>query len=235
MPQIVIIIIILIIRLAAEGFKENSKYSTGSFRKTYKEDIMYRKETSASSHAYDERPTLDQAISRQKQGAYVTKEKPVPSYQTSEIESDGFDNYDTDDYESYTKAECYEEDGHFVEEQVQTYSSYDMRSNKIKFMIYVLVYCMWEDDNEITKKEKRMFKTISRAVSMNLNEKDTQEVKSFIDTRIDLDDVVNKQQHYQLDLMDVINTLSSLRKQLKREPQYNRILEIVENRFQFEL
>lgn len=231
MPQIIIIILILIARLAAEGLNESSKRSSGSYRKTYQSDIKLRKDTASRNKYVSDRPTIDQAIASQTSGSYPQRQEPnKPS-----DDYDDFENYDTDDYETYTQDECYEESGHFVDDQMKTYNTYDMRANKIKFMIYTLVYCMWEDDDEITRKEKRMFKTISRAVSMNLNSQDTREVKTFIEKRIDLDDVVAKQREYHLDLVDVVNTISSLRKQLKKEKQYAEILKVIESRFQYEL
>lgn len=232
MPQILLLVIVLIIRLAVEGVKEGTSYKTGSFtRRPMNEPKRSNFQPKGTSHV-SSRPTLDQTINQQSSGtAYKAPTKTT----TSNNEYDHFENYDTDDYESFTQDECYEENGHFVDNQIKTYNSYDMRANKIKFMIFALVYCMWEDDNEITRKEKRMFKTISRVVSMNLSDKDTNEVKSFLDKRIDLDDVVHKQREYQLDINDVVETMASLRKQLKKEKQYNEILEIIENRFRFEL
>jgi hypothetical protein len=146
---------------------------------------------------------------------------------------------ETDDYNDFTSEEQYQssmdENDSFVDESISAYSTYDQRANKIKFLIYSLVYCMYEDDNEFTRKEKRMFKMISRVVSMNLQDRDVNEVKSFMDVRPSLDDIVRMQQKYNLDIQDVVDTINSLKQHLKGNDQYRPILDRIEKRFQYEL
>ena len=260
MPQILFLIIALIIKLAVEGSKDmgrsSSAYSNSkSGRRAHASDMASGNANDSYLHVSD-RPTISQAINRQRVGStssnttnktkttrdtfstsMVVNKKKVDEELKDEykIEEDNFANYDTDDYETFTKDECFEESEHYVEKEVSKYNTYDQRANKIKFMIYVLVYCMYEDDGEFSRKEKRMFKVISKVASINLKAKDTEEIKTFMDVRPNLDGVVSKQELYQLDINDVVETIASLRKQLKKEKQYTPILQRVEKRFHYEL
>ncbi len=250
MPQILLIIIALIVKLAIEGSKgtdSSSRYT----KKQHISDLASGKARDSYLHVSD-RPTLSQTINRQRLGSTVAKTvvksstkdtfstSMVPESKTNysepdEVKEDDFAKYETDDYESFRKDESFEESEQYVAKEVSKYTTYDQRANKIKFMIYVLVYCMYEDDGEFSRKEKRMFKMISKVASINLKAKDTDEIKSFMDRRPNLDGVVSKQAIYELDINDVVETISSLRKQLKREKQYSPILKRVEKRFEYEL
>lgn len=255
MPQILLLVIALIIKLAVEGTKEgkySGKYSDSrSGKRSHARDMASGKANDSYLHVSD-RPTISQTINKQRYGASASTSTRKPAgrdtFSTSmvvnkktvtedpfETKEDDYLKYDTDDYETFTKDECFEENEHYVEQEVSKYTTYEQRANKVKFMIYVLVYCMYEDDGEFSRKEKRMFKMISRVASINLDSKDTNEIKTFMDVRPNLDGVVSKQVIYQLDINDVVETIGSLRKQLKKEKQYSPILQRVEKRFQYEL
>lgn len=225
MPQLIFIVIALIIKLAVEGTKEMNKSGT---RKTdYSERFRNLNSRNNDTNRVHSRPSISEVVNKQRTTT------PVYGSTTSSHQEE----FDSDDYDDFTEVDVQEVEAQeaFVEETVKRVTTYEMRANKIKFMIFMLVYCMWEDDNDFTKKEKRMFKMISRVASVNLNRKDTDEIKSFMDIRPNLDAVVRKQQEYQLDVNDVIETISNLRKHLKNKDEYSSILSRIERRFQYEL
>lgn len=224
MPQILFLIIALIVKLAIEGGKELNKTSSSSKSSSYKR----------SKYRADGGPSRTSSLTDLHEKQSTTIKTYKKSNAPIELEKD---TYDTKDYEDFTNTEIEEINNQeeFVESTIKTATTYEMRANKIKFMIYSLVYCMHEDDNEFTRKEKRMFKMITRVASMNLNNKDTEEIKAFVDIRPRLDDIVRLQRKYNLDINDVIETLGSLRKHLKGSDQYRPVIERIEKRFQYEL
>ncbi len=249
MIEIVFVIIALIIKLAYEGAKEyfeDFEYTSKPYKgrttlnSSTRTKIGTERTSYSSSKGTTRTKSLNDILNQQTTASTITtaasqlnkEEKPE-----IKIDTEDYEDFTTPSTEQFTEAEIkqIEKEEVFVEETLRKVDSYDLRANKIKFMIYTLVYCMYEDDNEFTRKEKRMFKMITRVASVNLREKDTLEIKSFIDVRPNLDSIVRKQQAYSMDINDVLETLASLRKHLKGNKGYTPIIQRIENRFQYEL
>jgi len=107
--------------------------------------------------------------------------------------------------------------------------------NKTKFMLMTLVYVMYEDDNEFSKKERKTVSTVIKIVGRSLPSYQQEELQQILERRPNLDMLFDKVYEYNLTPDDVYKTVNELSGTVKKNSGYEAILRRIENRMSYEL
>lgn len=212
MGQILVIIIAIVIRIIIIQGRVDNNYSTSSSRKTY----------SSNYSSSFKRKTLYDDIAKD-----VKKENP--SMSSTEVDEVNF---------------AVQEAAKQVETEKETKLQYETPAvevstaspiNKMKFMLHTLVYLMYEDDGEFSRKERKLVQTVIKVTSKRLSETDRKDVEGIVDIRPNLNSLFNLVDEYELTPQDVFDTVKELRRTVKSKPEYEKVLRRIEDRATYEL
>lgn len=105
---------------------------------------------------------------------------------------------------------------------------------KLEFMILMLVYVMYEDDGEFSRKEKKIVTSVLKAMSSRITTKDRIRIEQKLDSRPNLDTLFDFVHDNNISSAEVYKITGELRKTTKKEG-YEKVFRRIENRITYEL
>ena len=134
---------------------------------------------------------------------------------------------------SEIRKEYQEENNTYLYDVPQT-NNPKLEFNRIKLMILTMIYVMYEDDGELTRKEKKQINQIIKVSVLRLDRKSANEIKKLIDVRPNLDMIFDRAYEWGLTANDVFDASQKIRKSVKRK-EYQRVFKRIEDRVTFEV
>lgn len=207
MPQIIFLIIALIIKFAVESAKAEQKKQKSSIANKPKNYSVFTK-----------KGIYDEVIHE------VKKEMPEMEKQITDMMENEEDMERMDLGKTKIYHDVFEEPKNFVSAK-----------DRMMFMLLTMIYVMYEDDGEFSRKERKMVSTIMKVTTKRFSKRDQEEMKDLLDTRPNLDLLFLKVDQMGMEYEEVLKIVKELRHSLKKQPQYENIFVRIENRVTYEL
>ena len=265
MPQILIAIIIIIIRLAMEAEKSNKKSNT-KYDKDFKRTTMTNNGPDAStvygaiqSAATAKSDIQGSSVYSSIEQGYKDMGEDVPDYVSDLAVVEDRPKYKQKSNFMMPPTRSVVEKPLTVEDEVPLpksvdngYEGFEEKDpfaeysdigktesspiiSRLKFMVTTLVYVMYEDDGEFSKKEKKLVDMVIKVACSQVGEKDKEELRKISSLRPNLDYLFDKVEEYGLSSDEVFDIVKELRGTVKGKKQYESIFKRIENRMTYEI
>lgn len=225
MNGFIVIIIAIIIRIFAEAAKEQ-KYQER--KQSYNKRTSLHDTRSMGSRFSETETTRTFNNPNHKRTTLYDKEES--SFVVKEIKK--MEETEQEDYKDVIEA--------VEESQKQEYNFEESKPirdpfNYARLMITIMIYVMYEDDGEFSKKEKRIVSTVIKATSIRLSSEQRKQLETLLDVRPNLDYIFMKAEDWGLNANDVFDIVQEMKNGQLKNKEYAKIFDRIQNRVTYEL